>query len=269
MCRTSRNNVVCVKSLEEAMAENPETYGHLDLIAFGFPCQDISSANPQGKGLAGEKSGIFFECMRVVNILAPQWVLIENVPRLLSINSGRDMAVVLQTLAESGYGWSYRVLDSQYFGLAQRRKRVFIVGRFGGFCPPQILFEPQSSGGNDKKKREAWMRGLCLTTRSGEKQDPTAETLIASTVQASDSPRGGIGNERNLVAQTLGTAKRGNASFIWQDTYIAETNPNRKGETPRFPAGLDTHRGVVLGNAVSVPVTEWIGRRIMEYEGNT
>lgn len=131
----SRNNAICLESLEKALAENPKTYGHLDLIAFGFPCSDISNANPKGKGLKGEKSSIFFECMRIVDILTPSWVLIENVPRLLSIKGGRDMAIVLQTLAQSGYGWSYRILDSQYFGLAQRRKRVFIVGYFGGFCP--------------------------------------------------------------------------------------------------------------------------------------
>ena len=269
MRRTGGDNAVCFESLEKALAENPETYGRLDLVAFGFPCQDISSANPKGKGLAGEKSGIFFECMRIVDALTPAWVLIENVPRLLSINDGRDMATVLQTLAESGYGWSYRILDSQYFGLAQRRKRVFIVGHFGGFCPPEILFEPQGGGRNDKKKREIWERGLCLTTRSGEKQDPTAETLIASTIQASDYKKiqhGQYGNEGNLVAQTLGATRRGDSSFVWQDTHITETNAEGKRKVAGIPAGLDSHRGVVLGNAVSVPVAEWIGKRIMKYE---
>ena len=105
MRRTSGNNEVCFKSLEEALAKSPEAYGHLNLVAFGFPCQDISQANSKGKGLKGERSSIFFECMRIVNLFKPAWILIENVPRLLSINQGKDMATVLQTMAKTGYGW--------------------------------------------------------------------------------------------------------------------------------------------------------------------
>src|SRR3990167_3016259 len=188
MRRTSRNNAICFKSLEQALEECPETYRHIDLIAFGFPCQDISNANPKGKGLKGERSSIFFECMRIVNILNPAWLLIENVPRLLSINEGRDMAKVLQTLAESGYGWSYRLLDSQYFGVAQRRRRLFIVGCFGRTCPPEILFEQKSSSGNDKKKQKMGQRGLCISTKCGDRQDPTSDTIIASTIGTRINP---------------------------------------------------------------------------------
>lgn len=107
MCWASGNNEVCFENLEEALAKNPETYQHLDLIAFGFPCQDISHANPKGKGIKGKKSSIFFECMRVIQLLIPQWILIENVPRLLSINKGEDFGIVLQTMAESGYGYCW------------------------------------------------------------------------------------------------------------------------------------------------------------------
>ncbi len=268
MYRTSRNNAVCFENLEEKLAKGSETYRHIDLIAFGFPCQDISSANPKGKGLKGKKSSIFFECMRIVNILNLRWLLIENVPRLLSINEGLDMAIVLQALDESGYGWSYRLLDSQYFGVAQRRKRVFIVGCFGRIPPPEILFEQKSNYGNDKKKREIRPRGLCLSTRDGERRDPTAETYIASTIQATDyskTQHGQFGNEGNLVAQTIGSTPRGNTSFVWQDTYIAQTNSNRKRKIARVPKGLDSHRGIVIGNAVTVNVAEWIGKRIIKY----
>src|SRR3990167_7169173 len=256
MQRSSRNNAICFKSLEQALEECPETYRHLDLIAFGFPCQDISNANPKGKGLKGERSSIFFECMRVVNILNPSWVLIENVPRLLSINGGRDMAIVLQTLAENGYWWAYRILDSQYFGVAQRRKRVFIVGCFGRECPPEILFEQKSSSGNDKKKQKMGQRGLCISTKCGDRQDQTAETFIASTIRVNRDGQGSpfnFGGE-NIVAQTLGVTPRGNTSFIWQDTHIAEINPRRKRNPARAAKGLDARRGVAIGNAVTVQV---------------
>lgn len=165
-----------------------------------------------------------------------------------------------------------------------------IAGRFGRFCPPEILSEPKSSRRDNKKNRKIQARGLCLTTRSGERQDPTAETFIASTIQASDykkSPHGQFGNECNLIANTIqstdkklrkigfgenyvanaiNAGKRGTAFRIWQDNYIAETDPRRKREITRIPRGLDSARGVVIGNAVSVPVAEWIGKRIIEYE---
>src|SRR3990167_9893702 len=164
----SRDNAIRFKSLEQALEKYPETYRHIDLIAFGFPCQDISNANPKGKGLKGERSSLFFECMRIVDIFNPTWLLIENVPRLLSINEGGDFAIVLQTLSESGYGYSWRVLDSQYFGVAQRRKRVFIVGCFGRECPPEILFEQDCGCRHDPKIKEMGPRGLCISTKCGD-----------------------------------------------------------------------------------------------------
>ena len=272
MQRTNRNNEICVESLEKAVAEDSEIYGCVDLFAFGFPCQDISQANSKGKGLKGKRSSIFFDCMRIVNIFKPTWLLIENVPRLLSINNGWDFGVVLQTLAKSGYGYSWRVLDSQYFGVAQRRKRVFIVGCLGKECPPEVLFEPESSGGNDKKIKEVGSGRVCvsstLTTRDGEKRDPTAETHIAQCLSSHDFA-GSIsapGRTRNIVAQTIEATPRGNTSFVWQDTYIAETDTEREGKITRLPNGLDSRRGVVIGNAVTVNVAEWIGKRILKYD---
>src|SRR3990167_9071656 len=227
MRRAIGDNAVCLESLEKELASCPETYGYLDLIAFGCPCQDMSQANSKGKGLSGGRSGLFFEAMRIVKILNPKWLLIENVPRLLSINDGRDMAVVLQTLAVSGYGWSYRVLDTQYFGCPQRRKRIFIVGRFGGQCPPEILFEQAGGRGDGDAVKKVEQRGLCISTRDGQRQDPKAETLIASIVKTSDSYRANARTKRNLVASspcvagTIGSNPRGDTSFVWQDTYIA------------------------------------------------
>lgn len=268
MRRASRNNAVRFKSLEKALEESPETYRHLNLIAFGFPCQDISQANPKGKGLKGKKSSIFFECMRIVNILKPAWLIIENVPRILSINGGRDFAIVLQTLSESGYGYAWRILDSQYFGVPQRRKRVFIIGCLGRQCPPEILFEQKSRCRDDKKKRKVWKGGICISARDGEKYDPTGETLILSTIQSTDKKLRKFGFGENLVAYMFNAEKRGVAGRIWEETHIAKINPKRKRKVARFSRGLDSHRGVVLGNAVTVNVAEWIGKRIMAFEAN-
>ena len=80
-------------------------------------------------GLAGERSGLWFEFHRIVTELKPRWVVVENVPGLLSSNEGRDFAVILRGLVECGYGVAYRILDAQYFGVAQPRPPVFLFRR--------------------------------------------------------------------------------------------------------------------------------------------
>lgn len=99
----------------------------LDLLCGGFPCQDLSVAGKRA-GLAGERSGLFFEFMRIVDALRPRAILIENVEGLYSSGSpkGADFGVVLDSLAERGYLASWRTLDAQHFGVPQRRKRVFV-----------------------------------------------------------------------------------------------------------------------------------------------
>jgi DNA (cytosine-5)-methyltransferase 1 len=126
------------------------------ILTGGFPCQDLSIAG-RGAGLAGERSGLFFEIVRLLGELRPKWFILENVPRLLSINGGRDMGTVLGALAELGYWVSWRVLDAQHFGVPQRRRRVFIVGCFGdsGGASAEVLFEPEGVCGDSPQGGEA------------------------------------------------------------------------------------------------------------------
>lgn len=123
----------------------------LALLCGGFPCQDLSIAGRRA-GLTGERSGLFFEFARVADALVGPggWVLLENVPGLLSSRSGRDFAIVLATLAELGFhDLAWRVLDSRYFGVPQRRRRVFVVARRAtGDRARQVLLEPESGGGD-------------------------------------------------------------------------------------------------------------------------
>lgn len=127
---------------------------HLDLLCGGFPCQDLSVAGKRA-GLSGERSGLFFEFMRLARALSPRWLLLENVPGLLSSADGRDFTRLLYELEQSGYWWAYRILDSRWFGVPQRRRRVFIVGHLGGPVPPPILFEPESRPGHSPASTEA------------------------------------------------------------------------------------------------------------------
>ena len=115
----------------------------VDLICGGFPCQDLSVAGHR-RGLDGSKSGLWYEFHRILKECAPQYCLVENVPGLFSSNKGRDMEVLVRGLEELGYQWQYRILDSQYFGVPQRRRRVFIVGYLGEGCQPQVLLESES-----------------------------------------------------------------------------------------------------------------------------
>lgn len=137
------------------------------VITGGFPCQDISVAG-RGAGLAGARSGLFSEIVRLLDDLQPRWFVLENVPRLLSINGGRDMATVLGALAGSGYGVAWRVLDAQYFGVPQRRRRVFIVGCLGdtGRAPAEILFEPEGLPGSAATSGETLPQATASTSAS-------------------------------------------------------------------------------------------------------
>jgi DNA (cytosine-5)-methyltransferase 1 len=122
------------------------------IFTAGFPCQDLSHAgNRRGmvKG-SGTRSALFWEVDRILAEFHPEWVVLENVPGLLSSRGGRDMGAVLRTLGDRGYGFAYRVLDAQYFGVPQRRRRVVIVGRLGddGRAPAEVLLEPEGGVGD-------------------------------------------------------------------------------------------------------------------------
>lgn len=146
----------------------------VDVITFGSPCQDLSVAGKQA-GLAGERSGLFFHAVRIIDQMRkathgmfPRYAIWENVPGAFSSHKGSDFATVLTTLTRivdpstpdmpvPEGGWSYagcvmgegfslawRVLDAQHFGLAQRRRRIYLVADFAGRSAPEILFEPAS-----------------------------------------------------------------------------------------------------------------------------
>lgn len=134
------------------------------VITAGWPCQDISRAGKQ-HGITGQRSSLFFDVIRLLVELQPKWFVLENVPRLLSINSGSDMGAVVGSLVECGYGIGYRVLDSQHFGVAQKRRRIFFVGLLGdtGQHCAEILFDTDSLRGTAPQNRQA---------RQGNKPDP-------------------------------------------------------------------------------------------------
>jgi len=124
------------------------------IITGGFPCQDLSVAGKRA-GLAGKRSGLYWEIIRLVDELAPAYIVLENVPGLLTSNGGRDMGAVIGALVDRRYGVSWRVLDAQNFGVPQRRRRVFIVGCAGdnGAASSEILALSESLRGDHTQSR--------------------------------------------------------------------------------------------------------------------
>ena len=98
----------------------------VDVICGGFPCQDLSVAGKRA-GLAGERSGLWFEYHRIVSEMLPKWVVIENVPGLLSSNDGQDIQIIIDSLTQIGYTVDVDIKDAQEFGVAQRRRRVILT----------------------------------------------------------------------------------------------------------------------------------------------
>ena len=119
------------------------------VITAGFPCQDLSVAGRRA-GLAGARSGLWWDVVRLLDETRSRWFLGENVPGLLSSNGGRDMGAVLGSLGDLGYGFAYRILDAQWFGVPQRRRRVFIIGHLGEpfGAAAEVLFEPEGGAGH-------------------------------------------------------------------------------------------------------------------------
>ena len=100
----------------------------VDILIGGFPCQDLSVAG-QRKGFTGERSVLAFEFLRLAESIRPRWLVLENVPGLLSSSQGADFARLIDEVVACGYGVAWRILDARYFGVPQRRRRVFIVAR--------------------------------------------------------------------------------------------------------------------------------------------
>ena len=127
---------------------------NVDLLVGGTPCQSFSVAGLR-KGLDDPRGNLMLTYLAIAKQYRPNWLVWENVPGVLSSNGGRDFGSFLGGLAECGYGFAYRVLDAQYFGVAQRRRRVFVVGYLGDWrCAAAVLFERHSLSGHPAPSRE-------------------------------------------------------------------------------------------------------------------
>jgi len=174
----------------------------IELLVGGTPCQSFSVAGLR-KGLTDPRGNLMLTYLAIAARYSPRWLVWENVPGVLSSNKGRDFGTFLGALGKLGYGFAYRVLDAQYFGVAQRRRRVFVVGYLGDWRrAAAVLFERESMSGHSapsRKEREEVAK--CLTSRVGQAYDAETEQFVtdnkwpadtASTLNASFGDKQGL-----------------------------------------------------------------------------
>ena len=222
----------------------------IDLLVGGTPCQSFSVAGLR-KGLDDPRGNLMLTYLAIAAQYQPKWLVWENVPGVLSSQRGRDFGTFLGALGQLGYGFAYRVLDAQYFGVAQRRRRVFVVGYLGDWRrAAAVLFERESLSGNPAPSREAGQKAAptvtqgapfsrtgnqrveaeaivaqCLTTRTGSAYDPTTETLpIAFGAQNSANQGDSVSTE---VTPTLDKSKT--PAVAIQAQALKEKQPKSQG----------------------------------------
>lgn len=192
----------------------------VDVLVGGWPCQDISLAGARA-GLAGARSGLFFEFARLAKELAPRWLVAENVPGLLSSWSPieppsseerdrreweavetHDLGVVVSTLSELGYVGAWRCLDAQYFGVPQRRRRIFFVCHLGTpfTAAAEVLLERDSSVGDLAESEEAWEDDAEAV---GGGADETG-SIVSALTSVHGGPDDNMAQAGHLVPQALG-----------------------------------------------------------------
>lgn len=227
-----------------------------DLVAAGFPCQDLSLAGTQA-GLAGARSGLVDEVFRLVRKSEPEFVLLENVLYLVKREKGALIQYVTSTLEALGYRWAYRVVDSRGFGLPQRRQRVIILASRGAVDPREILFRravtpeiDDSIGTIDPSLKYGfyWTEG---------------KRAVGWAVDAVPTIKGGsgLGIPSPPAIYDPSTGLTGTPSISdgerLQGFPSGWTNVKRDGSDMKIG-----RRWGMVGNAVSVPLATWIGSEL-------
>jgi DNA (cytosine-5)-methyltransferase 1 len=172
----------------------------VELLVGGTPCQSFSVAGLR-KGLEDPRGNLMLTFVEIAQRYRPRWVLWENVPGVLSLDGGRAFGTLLGALGVLGYGWAYRVLDAQWFGVAQRRRRVFVVGHLGDWQrAAQVLFERESVRRDTPPSREA-RQGAAAGVGGGPDGGRIAGAVTRKWSKGSGGP---AGDEcYNMVAHAL------------------------------------------------------------------
>jgi len=222
-----------------------------ELVTAGFPCQDLSQAG-QTAGIAGARSGLVGEVIRLLEKAQPTWVLLENVPFMLQLGRGMAMEVIVRAFEELGYKWAYRVVDTRSFGLPQRRRRVYFVASRSE-DPRTILFADEAEEPNPPAEYRSYACGFYWTegVRGLGWAVDAVPTLKGGSAVGIPSPPAILLPSGEVVKPDIRDAER-LQGFPVDWTVPAEA------------AGKKSFRWKLVGNAVSVPAAEWLGERFLE-----
>ncbi len=232
-----------------------------DLVAAGFPCQDLSQAGLT-HGIGGQNSGLVNEVFRLVarKKSSPQWLLFENVPFMLQLDHGQAMRHLTDRLSDMGFAWAYRVIDTRAFGVPQRRQRVIVLASRTE-DPREVLFV-----GNEREPDWHMETGIACGFYWTE-----GFTGLGWAVDAVPTLKGG---------STIGIPS---PPAIWMpDGSLATPDVRDTERLQGFPAGWTEpaqfqpgakkgSRWKLVGNAVCVPVAAWLGERLLHpvrYDGD-
>lgn len=231
--------------------------GQCDAVLAGWPCQDVSKAGRR-QGIHGPRTGLYEHVVRLCGDLSPRWIVLENVPGLLTSGKGADMYEVVAPLAALGYGVAWRVLDAACFGLPHRRPRLFVVAHHGTLAPArEVLPDPHGSP-----------RAAATRHPAGKEPRPRAAGRA--------SPYGLRATEPHLAGPLGCNAKGGHRIDLDSaGAYVVDPAGVRRllpveyerlmglpDDWTRYGAGgreqSDTARYRQVGNALAVPVASWV-----------
>jgi len=185
----------------------------IDLLVGGTPCQSFSISGLR-KGLHDDRGNLMLEYLRMADELKPKWIVWENVVGVLSSNKGRDFGTFLTALGEIGYGFAYRVLDAQYFGVPQRRRRVFVVGCLGDWrSAGKVLFKPDCLSGDPPPSREKGER-IAPTVTTGPPFSRTGNERVEAEALVTFSPQNSASNGLSISEHTVPTLQTKKQSAV-------------------------------------------------------
>ncbi len=225
---------------------------HVDLVTAGFPCQDLSQAG-RVRGMRGSESRLVKEVFRLVSGCRkpPRWLLLENVPFMLSLRKGRAMYYVTKHLEDLGYTWAYRVIDTRAFGLPQRRKRVLILASRQDDPRAVLLSRDAGEPAFDEESAKAfgfyWTEG---NTGVGWAVDAVPALKTGSGLSIASPPAIWFPKKRLLVLPDIRDAER------LQGFEAGWTR------TPKIINGSSRQRWRLVGNAIPVPMAKWIAESL-------
>lgn len=239
---------------------NAKDIPEADIWAGGWPCQDVSAANAQRKGIHGARSGLFFTFTALARKVRPSWIVLENVKGLLSSDGGSAFESVVNELEEIGYMGVWFTFNTLSAGLPQNRERIFLVGSYRSSLSHQFYSDCGKLFRDDSPRK-----AQRTETRSDIRREFIGDTPLL--VQR----RGGFGYTKATSYCPTIRAQTGKHQGGHSDRPILcgqKLDLERVRKVNGVPGRLDGRRGRLIGNAVAPPIAEFIGRRILEIQQN-